>query len=126
MLSINKHIGCLSLLAAIIGLSFCATSCTKIDTRPILELSVVNSDGQPVAGVLVGLFDDMDQWSMLENPVQAWRETNENGIVVFLDLQEKIYYFYADGDTLCNIGHEILLQESLRLNEIRQVKVIIE
>ena len=102
------------------------SSCTKIDTLPQLELSVVDMDGQAVQGVIVGLFDQLDEWSMHENPVQTWRETNDKGRVLFIDLQEQIYFFYADGDTLSNIGHEIELKEPLQLNELRKVKLIIE
>ncbi len=102
------------------------SSCTKIDTLPQLELSVVDIEGQAVQGVIVGLFDQLDEWSMLENPVQAWHETDDKGRVLFIDLQEQIYFFYADGDTLSNIGHEIALKEPLQLNELRKVKLIIE
>lgn len=100
--------------------------CTKPDTEPQLEITVVNSEGLPVEHVFVGLFDDLDEWSMKENPVQTWRETDDKGKVLFLDLREIVYYFYADGDTLCNVGHEINLTEPLRVNERRQIKVIIE
>lgn len=109
-------------MAGIISLS----SCSKIDTLPQLELTVVNSTGQPVPGAIVGLFDQLDEWSMLENPVQVWRETDNKGKVLFIDLKEEIYYFYANSDTLSNIGHEIKLKEPLRLNEIRKVELIIE
>jgi len=49
------------------------SSCSKQDTNPQLEIKVVNLDGQPVPDVKVGLFDELDEWSMLENPVQVWR-----------------------------------------------------
>jgi len=104
----------------------CVSSCTKPDTQPQLELTVVNISGQPVSQVLVGLFDELDQWSMLENPVQAWRETDQSGKVLFVDLHEQVYYFYADGDSLSNIGHEIRLDEALKINEIRRVTITIE
>jgi len=101
-------------------------SCSKPDTLPQLEISVVNMEGQPVPQVMVGLFDNLEEWSMMENPVQVWRETGQDGKVLFMDLQEKIYFYYADGDSLSNIGHEIQLRESLNVNEIRQVIVSIE
>ena len=102
------------------------SSCTKPDTEPQLELTVVDVEGQPVVNVFVGLFDDLDEWSMHENPIQAWRETDKNGKVLFVDLQEIVYYFYADGDSICNVGHEINLTEALMVNERRQITVIIE
>jgi len=63
---------------------------------------------------------------MLENPVQVWRETDQNGEVLFVDLIEQVYYIYADGDSLSNIGHQIMLDEVLIVNEIRQLTVTIE
>ncbi len=110
------------MMLAVMGLS----SCTKIDMLPQLELSVVNIEGQAVSGVIVGVFDQQDEWSMRENPVQTWRETDDNGRVLFIDLQEQIYFFYADGDTLNNVGNEIKLNEPLQLNELRKVRIIIE
>jgi len=102
------------------------SSCSKQDTNPQLEIKVVNLDGQPVPDVKVGLFDELDEWSMLENPVQVWRETDQNGEVLFVDLIEQVYYIYADGDSLSNIGHQIMLDEVLIVNEIRQLTVTIE
>jgi len=97
------------------------TSCSKIDVPPMLEITVIDQDGSPAAGIIVGLFDDQDEWSMLENPVQAWKETDSNGKVSFIDLKEIIYYFYADGDSVNNFGSQIMLSEALKMNEIRQV-----
>jgi len=76
--------------------------------------------------VKVGLFDELDEWSMKENPVQVWRETDQTGKVLFVDLQEFAYYIYADGDSLNNIGHEIQLDEALKVNETRKLTVVIE
>lgn len=101
-------------------------SCTKVDTGPQLELRVVNLGGQGVPNVWVGLFDELDEWSMRENPVQPWRETDQSGRVVFRDLKEQVYYFYADGDSLSNISHEIQLSEALKVNEIRRITVTID
>ena len=116
----------LAILPLLLLGAFCHTSCTKIDTPPMLEIKVVNTNGQAVSGVMVALFNGLDEWSMLENPVQVWRETDTDGKVLFIDMIEEIYYFYADGDSLSNIGHEIKLLEPLRMNEKRQVTVTVE
>lgn len=114
------------LTAIVLAGFFYLGSCRKIDTPPMLELTVVNTEGQSVSGVMVGLFDDLDQWGMLENPVQAWRETDVDGKVLFAGLREEIYYFYADADSLSNIGGKIKLTEPLRINETRQLRITIE
>jgi hypothetical protein len=102
------------------------TSCTKIDTPPMLEITVKDDNGQTVEGIAVGLFDDIDEWSMLENPVQAWKITDITGKVLFRDLMEDIYYFYADGDSINNIGRDIMLSDPLKINEIRQITIVVE
>ncbi len=102
------------------------TSCTKIDSLPMLEIEVLNVQNEPVPGVLMGLFESQEEWSMHENPLQTWRETDHNGTVRYDHLKEAVYYIYADGDSVSNVGHEIKLSEPLRLNEKRQISITIE
>ena len=104
----------------------CFSSCTKVDTPPGLELRVVNTAGDPVSGVMLGLFDSMEEWSMRENPVQVWKRTDDTGRVLFVDLKEQIYFFFADGENKSNIAHEIRIIEALKLNEIRKITVTID
>ncbi len=101
-------------------------SCTKIDTLPMLEIKVVDIDSQIVPGILIGLFDSQEEWSMHENPLQAWRETNIYGEALFIHLKEQIYYIYVDGDSISNIGHEIKLLEPLKMNEKSQITITVE
>ena len=101
-------------------------SCTKLDTLPMLEIKVVDIDNQIVPGILIGLFDSQEEWSMHENPLQAWRETNIYGEALFIHLKEQIYYIYVDGDSVSNIGHEIKLLEPLKMNEKSQITITVE
>jgi len=101
-------------------------SCTRIDTPPALQLTIIDREGIPLQDVMVGLFDELDQWSMLENPVQPWRETGSDGKVMFNNLKENVYYFYADADSLSNISTMIKTDDSLIINEIRKLTVIVE
>lgn len=101
-------------------------SCSKVDVAPMLEIKVVTAGGQPAGNVMVGLFDDIEEWSMLENPVQPWRETGSDGRVIFNSLREDIYYFYADADSLSNISTLIKLNRPLAVNEKRLITVIVE
>ena len=120
------HITSLIIVIFSLGVILSLGSCSEIDTAPILEIKVINSTGQPAGGVMVGLFDDLEQWSMLENPVQPWRETGSDGRVIFNSLREDIYYFYADADSLSNISSVIKLDRPLVKNEIRLITVTIE
>ena len=121
-----KNTGSIFALSILLGWQLLISGCTKIDTLPMLEITVNDLNGSPVDGVLVALFDELDEWSMLENPVQAWKETGFNGRVLFRDLKEEVYYFYADGDSINNVGHEIRLGDPLAMNEIRKITIIVE
>ena len=101
-------------------------SCTKIDTLPMLEIKVVDQNNEIVPGILIGLFDSKEQWSMKENPLQTWRETSIYGEALFIHLKEQIYYIYADGDSISNIGHEIKILEPLKRNEKSQITITVE
>lgn len=112
------------------ALAFCGLwinpACVKIDTPPMLEIRVVDIGGNPQEGIVVGLFDELDEWSMQQNPVQAWRETDKQGKVRFIDLQEIAYYIFADGDSVNNLGNKVRLDEALKYNEQRQLTVTVE
>ena len=101
-------------------------SCSKIDSLPQLEITVLSESGNPVPGIPVAIFEDQREWSMLENPVQAWRETDQEGKVLFTDLMEMEYYFYADGGSLNNLGDKIRIMERLKLNEKRKITIVIK
>ena len=122
----SRNIALMFISGFLLTALFSYSSCTKIDVQAMLEITVVDEEGKPYEGILVGLFDSLDEWSMLANPVQAWKETNSSGKVVFMDLQEIRYYIFADGDSVSNIGKQVQLNEELRINEIRQIKVFVE
>ena len=126
MTRISKNIKLFLAAAFLISLVVCYSSCSKVDTPPGLELTIINKAGNKVPGVIVGLFDSLEEWSMRENPIQVWRETDEDGKVLFIDLKEKNYFFHADGEAVSNIGHEIQVMEPLQVNEIRKLTVTID
>ncbi len=97
--------------------------CFKTDNPPQLEIQVIDASGNPVSGVFVGLFDTYDNWKLRENPVQTWRQTNADGYVLFIDLREIDYYFYARIDSRDNSYREIKTEWRLKINERARVKV---
>ena len=126
MRGISRHRVLTFALCILLAVPIYFSGCAKIDTLPMLEITVIDGNGGDVEGALIGLSDDMDEWSMIENPVQAWKETDINGKVLFRDLKEEVYYFYADGDSLNNLGNEMMLKVPLKLNEIRKITITIE
>jgi len=101
-------------------------SCIKIDTPPGLKVTVMDIYNEPVNEALVALFDSQKEWGMLENPVQTWKMTDEEGSVTFFNLEEKVYYLYAEKDSLTNVQDQIAVAVSLNKNTIGQVTVHIE
>ncbi|MCD6347695.1 MAG: hypothetical protein J7L96_09775, partial [Bacteroidales bacterium] len=77
-------------------------------------------------GALVGLFSSFDEWSMLENPVQVWKETNAEGKATFLNLQTLNYYIYAEKDSLNNMMNEIKTEKSLEVNVLAELEIHID
>ena len=112
-----KLLGCLALISVML------VSCVKIDTPPALEVKVLDQYNDVVAGARVSLYTSLEEWSMLENPVQVWKNTDQNGKVTFLNLQEVFYYVYVEKDTLNNIKEEIVTHQKLKVNIISTLEV---
>jgi len=73
------------------------SSCSKddhIDKEPSIVISVSNENGDKFSGAVVLLYDNYHDWYEMTNPVHAG-VTNENGEILFENLQETIYYFDA-------------------------------
>lgn len=102
------------------------SGCLKIDTPPALEIQVLDSFNNPVKNAVVGLFDNQEEWGMLENPIQVWRTTDQQGRVRFLNLLEKKYYIFAEKGALNNLKTEIVISDKLLRNELRLITIHIE
>ena len=97
--------------------------CIKVDTPAQLEISVLDETGAGVSGAYVALFDSYEEWNSRENPVQAWRQTDSAGKVIFVDLKEITYYIYARIDGKDNSIGEISTVEHLQVN--RRDKIVV-
>jgi len=102
------------------------TGCGKMDTLPQLVISVYNENGELVKGAFVALFDSPEEWYNRNNPVQVWRRTGDDGKVIFVDLKEITYYFYARFDGKDNSVGEISTQEPLQMNQRTIISVHIK
>lgn len=114
-MTLRRYIPVVGLLALL--LAFMVVSCIKTETLPQLEIVVLNESGAKVTGAMVALFDNQEEWSKMKNPVQAWRMTDADGKVVFVDLKEIIYYIYVRYDGKDNIIDEISTAQPLQMNK---------
>jgi len=111
---------------SLIVLSSYLAACVKVDTPPALEITVIDQYNNAVSGALVAIFDSQEEWAMKENPVQAWKMTDANGKVMFVNLQEINYFIYAEKDNLNNIKNEIRISDIILNNQIRIIRIHID
>lgn len=99
-------------------------SCKKIDVSPQLEISVLDVNGNYIHGAEVKLFIDDTDWYNDENSIVT-EYTNKDGKILFVDLEEVVYYFKAKKDTLDNYYGNSALKAPLKLNYKTKVYTII-
>jgi hypothetical protein len=97
------------------------SGCIKYDTPPQLEVIVLDANESKVTGAYVTLFENEAEWEKRINPVQVWRRTDNEGAVLFNDLQENKYYIYARFDGMDNSFNEYSTVEPLVVNQVRSV-----
>lgn len=101
-------------------------ACIKVDTPPSLEITVIDQYNNPVKEALVTIFDSQEEWAMRKNPLQAWKMTDDNGKVMFVNLLETNYFIYAEKDMLNNLKNEIKTADSLLKNQIRLIRIHVD
>ncbi len=101
-------------------------ACMKIDNPPALEIIVLDQFNNPVQQALVGLFENQQEWGMLENPVQAWKATDANGSVVFINLKPENYFIFAQKGESDNLKNEIQTNQQLSENKLLRVIIHID
>jgi len=111
---------------SLIVLTSYLAACIKVDTPPALEITVIDQYNNAVSGALIAIFDSQEEWAMRENPVQAWKMTDTNGKVMFVNLQEINYFIYAEKDNLNNLKNEIRISDIILNNQIRIIRIHID
>jgi len=96
-----------------------------VDVNPQLEISVIDINGKSVNGVSVKLFQTEDDLISKENEEQT-KTTDSEGKVVFEDLNEEVYYFYAEKGDLNNYFEVVTFSDPLVKNEKRTITCTIK
>ena len=97
---------------------FCLFACEKTeynDVKPMLEITVNDTEGNLVSDVSVVLFETETDWKNNSNELSK-TTTSETGIVLFEELEEKIYYFSATKGELTNAESLIAISSELKIN----------
>ena len=96
------------------------TACSKekteyIDNTPQLEVTVVDLSHTTVADATVTLYASEVDLKAKTNSLKSGT-TNSEGIVLFSDLEENVYYFYAEKAEMNNTKSTSLISEKLQIN----------
>lgn len=105
-------------------------SCTEkeyvdVDIAPALEIKVIDENETVQVGAIVKLYKNEEDFSSQTNVVRNGNSDN-NGIVVFEKLEEKIYYFSIEKNDLTNYYEEVTFTSPLAKNELKQIQCTIK
>lgn len=96
------------------------TACSKEKTEytnnaPQLEITVVDLSHTAVANATVTLYASEDDLKAKTNPLGN-SLTGSDGAALFTELEEIIYYFYAEKEEMNNTKSTSLIGEKLQIN----------
>lgn len=95
------------------------------NTKPQLEVIVLDAGLNLVEGAEVQLYSNQEDWFNKENKITSLT-SDQNGAVLFTELYESIYYFYAIKDSMDNTTDVSYFEEALNENEIKVIETIIK
>jgi len=96
----------------------------EVDVDPQLEITVTDMSDNIVVGATVNLFTTEEDFLLNENPIKT-KTTDAAGQVLFEELNEMIYYFYAEKGELNNYYEVVTFAKSLKKNEIKTITCVI-
>jgi hypothetical protein len=106
------------------------TACSKekteyIDNAPQLEITVVDISHTAVANARVTLYASETDLKTKTNSLLSGT-SNAEGIALFAELEEEVYYFYAEKAEMNNTKSISLISENLQINVKATVQTIIK
>lgn len=119
------QIACLGTFCLCITTLFSCQKTELIDNTPQLEITVLNENGGRIQGASVTLYDSEDNWNNGTNFLQSGL-TDSQGIILFEELEEQVYFIYAEKDELSNQDGISALNEELQINVRALLTIIIK
>ena len=123
-LSIMKLLPGLLIIVFIFAFSIGCKKYIEVDVDPQLEITVTDMSDNIVVGATVNLFTTEEDFLLNENPIKT-KTTDAAGQVLFEELNEMIYYFYAEKGELNNYYEVVTFAKSLKKNEIKTITCVI-
>lgn len=96
-----------------------------VDVAPQLKINVIDEIGNKVEDATVKLYETEQDWLDSTNVIRT-KTTNNDGVVLFKNLEEKIYYFFVSKDNLNNKMTIATHENTLKKNECRTFNVIVK
>ena len=69
-----------------------------------LEITVLNTTGNPVAGAEVKIYENEDDYLADQNVIQGKQFTDSKGKLMYKDLKEQAYYIHVQKGKADNFG----------------------
>jgi len=95
------------------------------DNKPQLEIHVFSNDSLLIAGAYVQLFQSLDDWYNKSHLIDS-TYTNQDGVALFKELEETVYYFYVTKDSMDNTQGIVYFENPLKKNEIKVLEITIQ
>jgi len=89
-----------------------------------LSVTVLNKLGNPVEGVVVKVFGTKEDYQKKENEVSPAQQTNKKGKTLFVGLEKKAYFIYAEKGDMDNVGSGVQT-DTLVIKRINKINTII-
>ncbi|MEQ8358560.1 MAG: carboxypeptidase-like regulatory domain-containing protein [Cytophagales bacterium] len=109
-------------LLLIIALSFIWINSNAQLLKTKLEITVLNTTGNPEAGAEVMLYASEDDYLAGKNAIEGKKFTDSNGEVMYKDLAAKSYYIQAQKGKADNYGES---EKTIPLEAGRKNKVTV-
>jgi hypothetical protein len=103
-------------------------SCSEtefMDNAPQLEITVLSSSGERIENAFVFLYKSELDWKNKLNPILS-DETNSQGIILFDNLEEQLYFFFVQKEELTNIESISALEKELQINVKAKITTILK
>ena len=128
IISFNTHLFWTIGLRVFLLFTIILISCETVefvDNAPQLEVTVLDESGSRVQQANVILYGSEMDWRNQSNPLQS-KLTNSLGVVLFENLEEQVYYFYAQKYELSNQESISVLDKELQINVKALVTTVIK